>query len=209
MEGNFAMVVYINGKLHALPDAMGVHYLYYYFNSAKSEWLIGTSLYEMASCLPETCSCSEFNLLEDCYQYGIWGDGTLFNEFKRIEGSSMCVVDVQKENFTLHTGIVPKSEVYSSSFENLINEMSVDIEDTMDTIGKCFGKDKIAIFMTGGLDSRMTLAGLLAADIKPHMYYGVGNSLLTNTKAPDLEIDRMYERELGLNLTVLDYKNTH
>lgn len=207
MEGNFAMVVFYNGKIYGLADALGVHYLYYHYNKETNDWILGTSLYEMAKCLPYTCTCNEFNLLEDCYQYGIWGDGTIFNEFKRVEGESMCVVDVAKAELTIKHDMVPPYVVNQSSFDELTTNMSNDIKDMMDTVGKCMGKENIAICMTGGLDSRMTLAGMLAEGIKPHMYYGVGNSLLTNTKAPDLTIDQMYERELGLKLTVWDYKN--
>lgn len=207
LDGNFAMVVYHCEKMFALTDAMGVHYLYYYVDKDTKDWMIGTSLYEMALCLPKACTCNEFNLLEDCYQYGIWGDGTLLNEFKRVEGDCMCIVDVNKETLSIQTGTVPLFTINQSSFEDLTDSMSADIKDMVSVVGKCFGRDHISIFMTGGLDSRMTLAGLLSCGIKPHMYYGVGNSLLTNTKAPDLTIDKMYEKELGLELTVLDYSN--
>ena len=207
MDGNFAMVVYSEEKLYALTDALGVHYLYYYEDKETKDWMIGTSLYEMASVLPKPCTCSEFNLLEDCYQYGVWGGDTLFEEFKRVEGDTMCVVDVKKQTMSVKSGMVPLYEINQSSFEELTSAMADDIKGIVSTIGKCFGKENISIFMTGGLDSRMTLSGLLSCDIRPHMYYGVGNSLLTHTKAPDLTIDRMYEKELGLPLTVLDYRN--
>ena len=68
MDGNFAIAVYQEGKLYTMSDPLGIHYLYYYFDKESHEWIIGNSLYEMAKLLPRTCTCNEFNLMEDTYQ---------------------------------------------------------------------------------------------------------------------------------------------
>lgn len=43
--------------------------------------------------------------------------------------------------------------------------------------------------MTGGLDTRTSLAAYLKSGSKPHLNYGIGNSLLINTFYDDYEID--------------------
>jgi hypothetical protein len=61
--------------------------------------------------------------------------------------------------------------------------------------------------MTAGLDARTSLATYMSAGAKPNLYYGVGNSFLTNTQQKDLDIDSLFEKEFNLKLNVSQWKS--
>ena len=52
--------------------------------------------------------------------------------------------------------------------------------------------------MTGGLDARMVLSSYLSAGSKPHLYYGTGNTFVTNTYNQDRMIDKQFAEKFGL-----------
>jgi len=64
------------------------------------------------------------------------------------------------------------------------------LNDITNTIATVFNSHTIS--MTGGLDARMIFSSMLANNVKPNLVYGVGNTLLTNTKDRDLEINKLY-----------------
>ena len=60
--------------------------------------------------------------------------------------------------------------------------------------------------MTAGLDARISLATYLSVGAKPNLYYGIGNSFLTNTQDTDLQIDHKFEEAFDLSFTPLKWE---
>lgn len=206
MTGHFAMVVVYEGLLYAISDNLGVHYLYYYTNSESGEWMIGTSLYEMAKVAPFTCHVDEFNLIEECYSHCVYGDETIFQEFNKVTGEKYCKVNLNNGAFEVLEASKPQFLIDNRSFEEITNDLSKELTAYGEMLKNTY-MGGVALCMTGGIDARLTLATLLNVGIKPTLYYGIGNSKLTNTKAGDLEVDKMLASEFGLQLQLMDYKN--
>jgi hypothetical protein len=62
-----------------------------------------------------------------------------------------------------------------------------------------------SLFMTGGLDTRTVLAILLASDQRPTLLYGVGDSILTNTKSSDRDIVSEIAKQERLQMRTLNW----
>ena len=91
-------------------------------------------------------------------------------------------------------------------YHSLQDELRTRPNKYIEIIKNNFG-ELVGLHQTGGLDNRTLLAAFLNRDIKPQMLYGVGNSCLTNTRREDLDIVRMFEKDLGLKLKLMDWSN--
>lgn len=208
IHGNYSLVIVIDGKLWACSDALGVYYLLYYYNVDTNDWMIGTSMFEMAKVCPYDLTYGEFNLIEECYSKAIYGEDTIINEFKKVTGDNYLCVELSTNalevlNFKSHPFVVDSRPV-----DVIVDEVVSELKSIADEIKQNLGENGTAICMTGGLDARVTLATLLNRNLRPHLYYGVGNSCLTNTKVGDLDVDKMYAEKLGLPLQIMDYRDT-
>jgi hypothetical protein len=59
--------------------------------------------------------------------------------------------------------------------------------------------------MTGGLDSRLVFASFLAAGAKPQLYYGTGDTFITNTFKEDKDINIAFANKFGLSFHDADW----
>ena len=201
------MVVVYKGSLYAISDNLGVHYLYYYANRESGEWMIGTSLYEMAKVAPFTCHVDDFNLIEECYAHSVYGDETIFQEFFKVTGEKLCKVDLKEGLFEVLDASKPQFIVDNRTADEIAMDIAKEFTKYGESLKTFSGNGGVALCMTGGIDARLTLVALLHTGIKPTLYYGVGNSALTNTKAGDLEVDKMLASKFGLQIYLMNYKN--
>ena len=64
----------------------------------------------------------------------------------------------------------------------------------------------VGIACTGGLDSRLLVAGARRHGLRPRLLYGAGDSMMTNTRAEDLAVARAIAEAYGWPLDVLDWR---
>lgn len=205
--GHFAMIIVCDGILKAISDNLGVHYFYYHINKETGKWIIGTSLYEMVKVAPFECHVDEFNLIEESYSHCVFGDETIFQEFNKVTGEKYCKVNLNNGDFEVLEASKPQFLIDNRTSDEIANDLSKELASYGKLLKTLEGENGTALCMTGGIDARLTLAMLLHTGNKPTLYYGIGNSKLTNTKAGDLEVDKMLATEFGLQLHLMDYKN--
>ncbi len=198
--GNYAVTIYKNEALYVFGEATGFYNIFYY----KSDgcWLISNSLYDMYLVLNDRLTVDKMSYIEYIVQNGIlWGD-TIFNEIKRLIGSNY----IKLENGCLD--IVDSKVFYpmfNGSVEDAVRQYSELMREYAKKMTKAYGAPTIA--MTGGLDARMLLASFLSVGVKPDLYYGTGNSFITNTHDEDKEIDRIYAQKYGLKLHEVSWES--
>ena len=172
----------------------------YYYN-ANGCYLISNDLYTMSKVLKGELTINKLNLVEECI-HTILGNETVYDEIKRLDGNEYISID--RNSFALKQLPYNKSLYIGDNIE-AVKGMASFLKERAEKVNKVFGNPSIC--MTAGLDARTSLATYISAGAKPNLYYGVGNSFLTNTQQKDLEIDSLFEKEYGLKLNVDQWKS--
>jgi len=204
--GNFSILIKKNDKVYIFNDASHSIPIYYYVNDKNI--IIGNDLYDISKNIAhyESITLNEENFLEGIFQNAILGSRTMFNEIKKLLGHEF--IEINTENKTLkinQLNFEVKFELNTGPREKQVKEYSNLIFNRVTQIVKHF--KKIGIFMTGGLDSRVKLAAFLKADLKPTLFYGVGNSPITNTKTEDYNIVKQIANRYDLQLVTMNWKS--
>ena len=190
--GNYAAAIYKDDALYVFGEIAGFYNIYYY--NKGGEWLVSNSLYDMAKVLKGRLTVDEENLTESVLQDGIMWGGTYYKEISRLNG-----FDYLKAT---------KDELYREVEYHPYPLAKGSVEEQVKEYGRLsvmYAKEMLSAYgnatisMTGGLDARMVLAANLAAGAKPDIYYGTGNSFITNTHDKDREIDEIYCEKFDLN----------
>lgn len=212
MIGNFLLLIYKNDKLYALIDKYNVIDTYY--SADNNSWAVSSCLsdlimarggladeevnyYEFISSTFLISSFSKFTIDKKSFSL----QGNEFIKVSKVKGFSINKLKIKKSKWLF-------SNYLSSDFDEqeIANEYAELIKKYINIIQKNF-TDSVGIHQTGGLDNRTVLAAFLNKGIKPRMFYGVGNSRLTNTKAEDLKIVKSYQECFGLELKLMDWSN--
>ncbi len=191
--GNYAVSIVDNDNGCVFSDLSGFYNIYYY--SKNGIWIISNSLYDLYLVLKKELTLDKFSVIEFMRQSSILNGDSQFNEIKRLRGFDYlrfksdkleCIIDNIK---------------YPHAQGNLKEQVSKYVDFSKDYAAKTYNAFGIpTISMTGGLDARMLLSSYLSIGVKPDIYYGKGNSFLTNTYNQDLNIDRIYRDRFGLQL---------
>lgn len=189
--GNYAASIYKEDELYVFGEAIGFYNIYYY--QGKKEWLVSNSLYDMAVVLGDKLSQNMLAITEATVQDGILLDETYYNEIHRLSGfnylkiTDRCINVIEES--LLYPMAVGTLKEKAKRYASLARDYGVKMSEAYGT--PC-------ISMTGGLDARIVLSTYLSAGVKPHLYYGVGNSFITNTYNEDKEIDKLFSEKFGL-----------
>lgn len=192
--GHYCICLKDNITIKLFGPAYATYDIYYYHMNGV--FLVSNDLYTISNILSDKITVNKFNVIEECI-HTILGNETVYNEIKRLDGNEYLQINDNK--------FFIKDLPYNKS---LANEKSPDIAKKMSSflatsatqIYNNLGNPSIC--MTAGLDARMSLATYLSIKAQPDLYYGVGNSFLTNTQQKDLEIDSLFEKKYNLKLNV-------
>lgn len=200
--GNYGCVIKKGNTIVAFNEATAFYDVFYYHKN--QDWIIGTSIVDLGKVLAKRISVNKLNVLEELTRFAIFDNDTYFTEVKRLSGdqylelssTDLCVKP-------LNLGIIQDNPSdYDTRSKNIAREMKY----IAGVMYKNFGQTSLGC--TGGFDSRMTLAAYLAADIKPKIAYGYGNSSLAQSKMGDVEVDKEYSRRYGLELDIAPWNET-
>ena len=205
MIGHFVLTIKHKEIIRFVTDEMGIHYCHFYHNIETGEFIISNMLYEMARFAPFQCHVNEFNLLQEMH-LSIIGEDTIFNEFKNLTSERYGEINLGNNNFRLCTIPSHNFRIDNRQFNIISEELKNVIQDQTNIIKNNFG-DNVAICMTGGIDARTTLAAMLSCSVKPHLYYGVGNSSISYTEVDDLKVDTMLAEKFNLPIKIMNFKN--
>lgn len=207
MKGNFAVLICQDSKITIFTDEQGIFTTFYYLNNRTGEWIISSSLYEMAKVSDSDVKLNEFNVLEQVYAFQIFGNGTVFEGFNKLLGREYISLDLSASKFKIERWPCFKPFVVDERDVSVVaSEASDLLKKTATIVHDNFKDNEIALCVTGGLDSRMILSSFLVTGTKPVLYYGTGNSILTNTHQEDLDVNKMYATKYGLTTKMMDWR---
>lgn len=201
--GNYTLVIKKKNKIHVFVDENSIYDLYY--KADNTGYTLGTSLYDVAITEVEAISVNKNKLAEQAAQYTLIGQETIYNDVKRLQGYQAIVVDLTTNKLEIQEIENERRVLELGTAEDYIKYTVTQMDACGSAISKNF--EKIGISMTGGLDSRIILSIFLKHNIKPDLYYGVGNNSITNTKNEDLVINQKFSEKYDLNLKVMDWNH--
>jgi len=197
--GNGAIIIKKAGSLYVFTDNYALFALYYIVRD--SEYVICNNLIDIASTISVEPNWN--NIYEKIWIGSIFCGGTYFKDVYRLSDDKCIVIDCATSSVSLST--IKSSWVSDEkmSYESIVDVVSKSLISNATEIIKSFGTP--ALSSTGGLDNRLNLASFLAAGAKPSLYYGIGNSTVTNTYNEDAEIDRLYSAKYGLTFNTMKW----
>jgi len=199
--GNYLLCIKKSNKIYIFCEENNLFNVFYTQND--DNWAVSNSLYDLSKNYFGKLSINEFNLIEYIFQSAIIGNGTIFNEVKKLQGDESLCINLETDKLQVFDEELPKTDLKNKDEEFLVTHFVDKLNDITNTIATVFNSHTIS--MTGGLDARMIFSSMLANNVKPNLVYGVGNTPLTNTKDRDLEINKLYTEKFGLNLHIMNW----
>ena len=202
--GNYLVTICKNDCLFVFTDIGGIHYAYYWNNGLN--FMVGSSLYEMAVSIDEGVELNIYNILSEAYNACVIDDETIFYGFHRLMGEEYVKYDIGTSEFRICKVDGLSFKLDKRPLEEIVEDAANSYKKINEIIKRNFSNEDIAICITGGVDSRTLLAAFLSSEIKPSFYYGIGNSMLTHTMKGDLEVNKMFSERYNVPLQLMNWK---
>jgi len=185
--GHYCVIINKNAQMCIFNDYEGIYHIY--SNIDKS--CFSNSFLALSKVIPQkTLSVQE--IYEYLFYGTFYGDKTILKEINLLSNKEICKIFPQNVNHT---------KKYSSFWETCDLTPDSNIEKVSRNIIEYFRslrdnfQNNIIMGLSGGFDSRLMLASLLANDIKPKVYVsGEENSL-------DYNISKMISENENLDFT--------
>jgi len=201
IKGNYAMIVFKEGKLYLFNDLSGGYHIY----SLDNRNVFSSSFITLVK-ITKKLEISKQEFYEYILTGSFYGSKTVFKNISRIESEFIHIINpsyskVTKKSINIHdfeelAKLPLKTQLIKVSSE-LLNFFK-EIKDPFDT--------KISIPLTGGYDSRLAYAALKKAKVIPNNAF-----VLKKDHQPDVRIAEKIAECDGLDLILLsnnfpDYK---
>lgn len=197
--GQYAVVIRQDGNTCIFCDAVGAYSIYWYNDG--SDYLISNDISDMAAVLGDKVAPGGINILEEACQNSILCGDSLYDGIRRLSGHEKILIS--KAGKAAIEKLPVQKRRAGLEYEDCVTLLAERFEYKAGVIKKIFGDPDI--FMTGGHDSRISLAAYLRVGARPSLHYGIGNSAITNTKKNDLDIVRTFAQRYGLPLYEEDW----
>lgn len=197
--GNYAVIIKRGDYVTIFGEETYFYDIFYCYKGGKI--IVSNDLYSIYQ-TDENLTVDKHNVLEQAYLNGVIGNETVLKDVYRLSGDQKIVIDLKEGCLRVETMPVDWSRV-TVSFDEAVNELASNLKKEAESLKSTY--QSTAICMTGGLDSRLSFAALIAGGNNPSLYYGVGNSPLTNTHYEDLEICNLFSESYNLPLTKMDW----
>lgn len=199
--GNYSITIELENEFYCFCDGNDVFDLFYFLG--KDNWAISNNLNDVVSAIDGKVEPNKNAILEMVIQNGILDNQTIFRSVFRLKGYEYLYFSREHQAPLVleHENIYFDIESHEGlDYTDLVTKQCTDMAKIISSSYK-----NVSVCMTGGLDSRITLSSYLSVGVAPSLFYGVGDSSLTNTKMRDLEIVKLVKDEFDLNLKVMDW----
>lgn len=199
IDGNYGIIIIDDKKINMFVDNNNIYKLYYYLDNETGTFFISDLVYDIGK-KNKNLKINQLNFLEFSFQASILCNETIFDEVYSIDGREVIYYNLDKNNILKKNKKIQINKKYLTEKEMsiLLKEMSLNIKENF---------NNIALNMTGGIDSRIILASFLSVGIKPTLLYGIGNSIITNTRMEDFEIVKEISKKYNLELYVMNWND--
>lgn len=199
--GNYSITIELENEFYCFCDGNDIFDLFYFLD--KGNWAISNNLNDVVAAIDGKVEANKNAILEMVIQNGILDNQTIFNSIFRLKGYEYLYFshEIKVPLVLEHENIYFDIEEYKDlDYTEVVTKQCTDMAKIISSSYK-----NVSVCMTGGLDSRIALSSYLSAGVTPSLFYGVGDSSLTNTKMRDLEIVKLVQDEFDLNLKVMDW----
>ena len=200
--GNFGCFIKKGDRMVAFNEGAGFYDIFYY--NKNGEWLIGTSLIEMARALSDRISINKSNVLEELTRYAIFDNCTYFNDIKRLSGDQF--LNITMSNLVVEALDLKVYKENPQDYKTRAKNIAKEMKYVAGVMFKNFGQTTLR--STGGFDSRMTLAAYLSAGLQPKLTYGYGNGNLAESKMGDVEVNKKFSSRYNLEFSMSEWNDT-
>lgn len=203
--GNYIIAIRKNSEISIFTDKYNVISLFFYLED--DVFALSNSCWHLAKAL-DLKDIDQVALLEETMLISPVGRTTPFKKVKRIFGDAAVSItnsgkldlfDLPVKDRYLH--------VKDFSFDEAINNYTQLINEEFSQLAAAYKGLSFGLQQTGGLDNRTIFAALMNLGVKPRTFYGVGNTVLTNTKTEDFNIVRLYKERFALDLHIMDWNH--
>lgn len=200
--GNFGCFIKKDDIAVAFNEGAGFYDIFY--SQFGKDWIVGTSIIDLAKVLKEKLTINRLNILEELTRYAIFDNDTYFEEVKRLSGDQYLLLKPSKiEVKSLNLHIIQENP---SDYDSRAKKIASEMKYIASVMYKNFGQTTLGC--TGGFDSRMTLAAYLSAGIKPKIAYGYGNSSLAPSMLGDVNVNQEFSRRYNLEFCLAPWNET-
>ena len=194
--GSYLILIKENNSITAFVDEAGTYAMYYY--SDKDSYLMTNTYYHIA--LVTGRDISRISNIEEFLEFCIIDNETPFKDVYRLLGDE--VIRIHNQQLCVEKVCVNHNELRNTEFESAANQIKDEIIKYTEKM-RLFS-EKPVLFMTGGVDSRLSLATYLAASMKPVLCSWGGNYLKMNTKDADADVSNKIATEENLEFRYID-----
>ena len=181
--GSYFVVIKEKNSTTAFTDESGTYAIFYYADD-KGDYLVTNTYYHVASQTGQ-----KLNVLaniEEQLEFCLIDNETPFENVYRLLGNEAIIINNDGFN-------IERVEQNHYCLQNLdFDKVAVEIKDAIVSNTekmKLFSENPI-IFMTGGVDSRLSLASYLAASMSPTLCSWGGSHIKMHTKDQDVEVSK-------------------
>lgn len=162
--GQYAIILWVNGKLELIGDPIGTYPVWY----DDASTTISSSFLAVANAA-DNLSIDPQCVYEYVFQGTTYGDRTLFREIRLHAARDALELGDTVTAVPVHKAI--PTDIDNAPIEEHVERNLANLHRYYDAIATCFG-DRVDTALSGGYDSRLTLALLQSHGIKPfiHVY---------------------------------------
>lgn len=201
--GNGAFVIKKRDRIFVFCEYLALYRVYYTFNQGCL--IISNDMYDLCK-LCNGLKLDEDNMILKALIAGVYGSETEIQDVYRLHDNQVIVINDTNGLYEVVNVEVDWRCDKDLNYDEVVKEISSILKKDASSIAKHFGIP--ALSSTGGLDNRLNLAAFLYQGIRPDLYYGIGNSPITNTYSGDLEVDNEFKERFNLNLNVISWENS-
>jgi hypothetical protein len=190
IEGNYVLMLHTGGRLSLVTDPTGLYPVY----CDRDRGVFSNSFLAVAR-HARTRTPNLQEIREYVFGAGFYGESTLLAEVQRLD--SLRQWHIEPEFESQPRPWVPNTSPVGRSFDDLVEEISSALLEYFRRLERGFG-DRVCASLSGGYDSRLVLALLRRAGVRPYLFvYG------TETDG-DVMVAKAVARHCGLVLDHID-----
>lgn len=196
--GTYVVAIQHGQELNLFVDESGNYAIYYYMRDGV--YLITNLLYHIRKVTGD--SIDTVTLMEELNEYCILDNKTYLSSTKRLMGNELLTISLENNKIYVTNVDMNVYALGECDFEKNVDILTETIKKYA-AMQKLISEKKV-IFMTGGMDSRLTLAGDLAVEFCPDLANWQGSPVYMNTKYDDHVVCEKIAREKNLEFIPID-----
>lgn len=201
--GNGTFIIKKGDEITIFCEYLGLFQNFYTFNNGNL--IVSNDLYDICK-LCDNLEADSENIVLRALMAGVYGDETEVKSVHYLMDNEALVINTVSGEFNIK-GVDADWRCYEDlNYNQVVQRIGDFLKESAAIFAKHYGVPGLS--STGGLDNRLNLASFLVNGIKPDLYYGIGNSSVTNTFNGDLAINKEYVKKFKLNLNLISWENS-